>query len=117
MRCAKSSACRPTRSSTCRRWRATPPTMCRAFLASAARPAPTQAPRKLGGRPPVPSEATPQTAAMTVANAVRAQGIDRTKYETITDLPRLEAWMAEARAAGHFAFDTETTSLDPMQAE
>ena len=28
-----------------------------------------------------------------------------------------EAWIAEARAAGRFAFDTETTSLDAMQAE
>ena len=43
--------------------------------------------------------------------------IDRSKYETVTELPQLEAWIAEARAAGRFAFDTETTSLDPMQAE
>mgnify|MGYP003694772497 CR=1 FL=1 len=51
------------------------------------------------------------------ANAAKAQKIDRSKYETVTELAQLEAWIAEARAAGRFAFDTETTSLDAMQAE
>jgi DNA polymerase-1 len=32
-------------------------------------------------------------------------------------LARLEAWISDAYATGHVAFDTETTSLDPMQAE
>jgi DNA polymerase-1 len=49
--------------------------------------------------------------------AVCAEKVDRSKYETVTDLARLEAWLAEARAAGRLAFDLETTSLDPMQAE
>ena len=40
-RCARSSACRPTRSSTCRRWPATPPTTCRACPASASRRRPS----------------------------------------------------------------------------
>ncbi|MFZ1103389.1 MAG: DNA polymerase I, partial [Hyphomicrobiaceae bacterium] len=39
-----------------------------------------------------------------------------TRYETVTSLGRLEAWVAEAFAIGRVAFDTETTSLDPMQA-
>jgi DNA polymerase I len=43
--------------------------------------------------------------------------LERAQYETVTDLARLESWIAEARAAGRFAFDIETTSLDPMQAE
>ena len=84
---------------------------------SAPKPAGVQAPPKLGGRPAAASDATPQAAAAIVGHAMRAQAIDRSKYETVTDLPRLEAWIAEARAAGRFAFDTETTSLDPMQAE
>jgi DNA polymerase I len=84
---------------------------------ASAAPKVVPAPAKLGGRAPVPSEATPQTAAVTVANAVKGQPIDRSKYETVTDLPRLEAWIAEARAAGRLAFDTETTSIDPMQAD
>ncbi|MBN9265514.1 MAG: DNA polymerase I, partial [Hyphomicrobium sp.] len=32
-------------------------------------------------------------------------------------LARLEAWVAEAREAGHVAFDTETTGLDAMTAD
>ena len=63
-----------------------------------------------------PSGATPQ-AAVALASGVAKAKIDRSKYETVTELPQLEAWIAEARAAGRFAFDTETTSLDPMQAE
>ena len=39
-RCARSSACRPTRWSTCRRWPATSSTTCRACRASASRPPP-----------------------------------------------------------------------------
>ena len=56
-------------------------------------------------------------AAVVAALKVASEAIDRSKYETVTELPHLEAWIAAARAAGRFAFDTETTSLDPMQAE
>src|SRR5262249_58448320 len=62
------------------------------------------------------SLATPQAAVELAASAARAT-IDRAKYETVTELAQLEAWLAEARAAGRFAFDIETTSLDAMQAE
>jgi DNA polymerase-1 len=48
------------------------------------------------------------------ANAVP---FDRTKYETVTTVERLDTWLREARDKGRFAFDTETTSLDAMQAE
>ena len=37
-------------------------------------------------------------------------------YEIVLDAARLEAWLAELSAAEIFAFDTETTSLDYMQA-
>ncbi|RXR06495.1 DNA polymerase I [Pseudoxanthomonas composti] len=37
-------------------------------------------------------------------------------YETILDSERLTHWIDILRAAGQFAFDTETDSLDPMQA-
>ena len=78
----------------------------------------TATPPKPGGKAPAPaSGATPQAAVVLAANAAKAQKIDRSKYETVTELPQLEAWIAEARAAGRFAFDTETTSLDAMQAE
>ncbi len=39
------------------------------------------------------------------------------RYETIIDLPRLDAWLERLRVASLFAFDTETTSLDYMEAE
>jgi DNA polymerase-1 len=84
--------------------------------APAAKPAAQAAP-KPGGRAPAPSEATPAAAVAILTHTARAHAIDRSKYETVTELPALERWIAEARAAGRFAFDTETTSLDPMQAD
>ena len=38
-------------------------------------------------------------------------------YVWIRDMDTLDAWIAEIRDTGHVAFDTETTSLDEMQAE
>src|SRR5690606_1466074 len=38
------------------------------------------------------------------------------EYETIQDRAMLDAWLARLRAAELVALDTETTSLDPMQA-
>jgi DNA polymerase-1 len=63
------------------------------------------------------SGAGPAAAVVAALKAATAETIDRSKYETVTDLPHLEAWIAAARAQGCLAFDTETTSLDPMQAE
>ena len=42
--------------------------------------------------------------------------IDHALYETVTTLDRLEHWLVRAREMGRVAIDTETTSLDPMQA-
>ena len=64
-----------------------------------------------------PAEGGPQAAVAAAAQAHKAAPIDRSKYETVTELARLEAWIAEARATGHLAFDIETTSLDAMQAD
>ncbi|HEY8063783.1 MAG TPA: DNA polymerase I [Methylosinus sp.] len=56
-----------------------------------------------------------------LAEARREEGvattIDRSLYETVTTLERLDAWIAEAFAAGVVAMDTETTSLDPMSCD
>jgi DNA polymerase I len=38
-------------------------------------------------------------------------------YETIASLEALDAWVAAAREQGYVAFDTETTSLDALQAD
>ncbi|AJD49938.1 DNA polymerase I superfamily protein [Isoalcanivorax pacificus W11-5] len=43
--------------------------------------------------------------------------IDRASYVTITDDATLDDWLQRLVAAKLFAFDTETTSLDYMQAE
>ncbi len=43
-------------------------------------------------------------------------GLDRSRYRTIRTLDDLDAALAACRAAGRFAFDTETTSLDPLVA-
>ncbi|CAN1723050.1 DNA polymerase I [Hyphomicrobium sp. 1Nfss2.1] len=59
---------------------------------------------------------SPAVGAAEVARRARAP-FDRSKYETVTTRERLEAWIGKAYDAGHVAFDTETTSLDPMVAE
>jgi DNA polymerase I len=59
----------------------------------------------------------PQAAVRAAIAAAKAEKIDRSVYETVTSLERLDAWIAEAFATGRCAFDTETTSLDPMRAE
>jgi len=82
-----------------------------------AEPAAAAPPARSGRAPGKASVATPLAAVAAAAAELKAQKIDRSRYETVTKLPRLEAWIAEARAAGRLAFDTETTSLDPMQAD
>jgi len=42
--------------------------------------------------------------------------IDRSRYEIVRSLDRLNAWVARAYEIGAVAVDTETSSLDPMQA-
>ena len=57
-------------------------------------------------------------AALVAARAKEARvKVDRSKYETVRDLKRLEAWVAKAKERGLVAVDTETTSLDAMRAE
>ncbi len=43
-------------------------------------------------------------------------GAHRTRYETILDWETFDAWLKKLDAASLAAFDTETTSLDPMLA-
>ncbi len=60
---------------------------------------------------------TPKALAEKRAEEAKAQKIDTGNYTCIRDLAMLNAWLAEATETGLVAFDTETTSLDPMQAE
>ncbi|UWF59073.1 DNA polymerase I [Brucella sp. 2716] len=60
---------------------------------------------------------TPKALAERRAAQATAQKIDTSAYVCIRDIATLEQWLAEAAETGVLAFDTETTSLDPMQAE
>jgi DNA polymerase-1 len=59
---------------------------------------------------------TPISLAAARAEAARKQKIDRSKYECVRTLARLKEWIARAYDVGVVAVDTETTSLDAMQA-
>jgi DNA polymerase I len=70
------------------------------------------------GSSPAPAGAgTPSAVVAFNRDAARQPAIDRGTYETVTDLARLNVWIADAREAGRVAFDTETTSLDAMRAD
>ncbi len=51
------------------------------------------------------------------AASARTEPFDVKAYETIADLAGIDACVSAAREAGYIAVDTETSSLDPMQAE
>lgn len=62
-------------------------------------------------------EATPALLAEARIAAFGNAKIDTTAYVTIRDVEVLDEWIAAARETGLVGFDTETNSLDPMQAE
>jgi DNA polymerase-1 len=59
---------------------------------------------------------TPGAGVEAAKSLVRAVPFDRAAYKTVTTGDELDTWIARARAAGLVAFDTETTSLNAMQA-
>lgn len=71
----------------------------------------------------VEAPAAPAPAAATVAIATAptaapaALPFDHASYERVSDLAALTRWIAHIRERGHVAIDTETTSLNEMQAE
>lgn len=60
---------------------------------------------------------TPKALAESRAATALAQKIDTSAYSCIRDIETLNKWLDEAIETGLVAFDTETNSLDPMQAE
>ncbi|NKN37149.1 DNA polymerase I [Agrobacterium sp. a22-2] len=77
-------------------------------------------PGSAGSAPATPTMTdgfTPEDLVKSRAQAFHGQPIDTTGYQTIGDIETLRLWIAAARETGTVAFDTETTSLDPMQAE
>jgi DNA polymerase-1 len=59
---------------------------------------------------------TPRALADARAAAAASGTFDADAYVCIRDLETLDSWIEKARAAGVVAFDTETDSLDAMQA-
>lgn len=60
---------------------------------------------------------TPAIAVAAAAKSALTPKIDLDRYTIITDTKTLNQWLARAQELGQLAIDTETTSLDPMQAE
>ena len=58
-------------------------------------------------------------AGLVAARAQEAKSIkcDRSRYETVRDLKRLDVWIAKAKETRLVAIDTETSSLDPMSGD
>ncbi len=59
---------------------------------------------------------TPVSRAEARLAKLKAIPFDRSKYEIVRDLARLKAWIVRAIDVGQVAIDTQTSSLDPMQA-
>ena len=103
---------------------AVPPT---ADPAQSAIPAPGEtSPLAPAGKSPLPPKKSVEVAGPGSAGgalgAVMDRGallkpIDHDVYETVVTLERLHHWIDRAREAGILAVDTETTSLDPVQAQ
>ena len=77
-------------------------------------PAPEGAQRP--GAPQAPGAAPPELAAGGIEARAEITAAPR-DYETLVDRAALQRWLGELGRAGLFAFDTETTSLDYMQAQ
>ena len=52
-----------------------------------------------------------------VKNEEKLKVIDKKRYYLITNLDEIDSWIKEAEEAGEVAIDTETSSLDPHQAD
>jgi DNA polymerase I len=67
--------------------------------------------------PPPEDGYSPTAYAAAVLAAAPGIAIDRSAYAAVSTLDDLDQWIMEARAVGTIAVDTETTSLDAMQAD
>ena len=52
-----------------------------------------------------------------ISSVIKNENINSKNYKLIKNLDELDEWINEAEENGEFAVDTETTSLDPHQAE
>ncbi|WP_158812689.1 DNA polymerase I [Methylocapsa sp. S129] len=65
----------------------------------------------------LPGALNPKVFAASRLAEAREAKIDRAAYATVTTPQELQRWIDEAFEAGIVAFDTETSSLDPIQAD
>lgn len=70
-----------------------------------------------GQKGPLASELTPHALFAQREARLKKIPFDHKKYETVTTAKQLDSWIEKARAQGYVAVDTETTSLDAMQAD
>jgi DNA polymerase-1 len=70
--------------------------------------------RMVGGAPSAGNAAAVMTSSPAPSAAPTSEAIvvDRSTYETVTDLGQLDRWIAEATALGYVAVDTETDCID-----
>jgi DNA polymerase I len=83
---------------------------------AASKPAPSQPSLANGGGLKGNGALTPKALAAARLDIAHSQKFDRAKYETVRSVERLKSWVERAREQGYIAIDTETNSLDPMQA-
>jgi DNA polymerase-1 len=72
--------------------------------------------RPSGSRDTARAELMPRALVDARIAAARNVRIERSRYEIVRSLERLNAWITRARDLGILAVDAQTTSLDPMQA-
>jgi DNA polymerase I len=82
----------------------------------AAKPGTPAAEESANGGAAPPDAYAPAALARARIDGAHHAKIDRSRYEIVRSLERLDAWIARGREIGVVAVDTETTSLDPMQA-
>ncbi|MGD0562048.1 MAG: DNA polymerase I [Roseiarcus sp.] len=94
-------------------------TIAPSLAAPAASPAESAAPAEKSAAPAAKAaaERTPKGLAAERAARAREERIDVSAYATVAAADALQGWIARAFAEGLVAFDTETTSLDPLQAD
>ncbi|MGD1038483.1 MAG: DNA polymerase I, partial [Roseiarcus sp.] len=89
-------------------------TIAPSLAAPAASPAP---PDKPAAPVKATGERTPKSLAAERAARARKERIDVSAYATVATAEALQGWIARAFAEGLVAFDTETSSLDPLRAD
>jgi DNA polymerase-1 len=79
-------------------------------------PAPAASPKAEKAKPATAPAAQAKPSASSVSERLRAIAVKYDDYETVTTRDALERWVERIRQQGYVALDSETTSLDPMQA-